>query len=387
MAEAVALRRVQRSIRSGDRVCLSGGMRLAVCFGAVAEGTEPHRLAARLTEAVGDRLTIGDQSIGLEVGVGVAVGSGANEPAELMDAALRSVRWRHPRPGPAPAAASDSEAVPTPPPYAGSPYTALDGSGPGSLRRRVAVGVGPRAFSPGGDPSVLVVDAVPNTSGIPGVTAHAVAACLADAGVTVSVTAPARPEVAGDGDRSGPTTPCPETVLLVVHPAPCRSQDPGASRQWEQPGVLCRSFRSAGAAVIVVSIGAAAAALAGCVENGAGGVIDIEDMPRHAAELARCAAAGELNGDSTNAARTAWARSPRFDPASLEPLMQLTPSERRVLYHLTAGSSASDISSLLVVSIATVRSHIRSILLKLDVGSQLAAVAIARGEHAGTAAR
>ena len=57
--------------------------------------------------------------------------------------------------------------------------------------------------------------------------------------------------------------------------------------------------------------------------------------------------------------------------------MQLTASERRVLYYLTKGKSAQDISGDLVVSLATVRSHIRSILRKLGVRSQLAAVAIA----------
>ena len=57
--------------------------------------------------------------------------------------------------------------------------------------------------------------------------------------------------------------------------------------------------------------------------------------------------------------------------------MLLTSSERRVLYFLTVGRSAQEIADELVVSLATVRSHIRSVLRKLGVRSQLAAVAVA----------
>jgi DNA-binding NarL/FixJ family response regulator len=64
-------------------------------------------------------------------------------------------------------------------------------------------------------------------------------------------------------------------------------------------------------------------------------------------------------------------------PARYVALMQLTASERRVLYFLTTGRAAQDIAKELVVSLATVRSHIRSILRKLGVRSQLAAVAMA----------
>ena len=59
--------------------------------------------------------------------------------------------------------------------------------------------------------------------------------------------------------------------------------------------------------------------------------------------------------------------------------MRLTSSERRVLFYLTTGTSPADIALELVVSLATVRSHIRSILRKLGVRSQLAAVALANG--------
>jgi DNA-binding NarL/FixJ family response regulator len=61
----------------------------------------------------------------------------------------------------------------------------------------------------------------------------------------------------------------------------------------------------------------------------------------------------------------------------LAPFDQLTTREHEVLYALTCGQSADDIATEYFVSIATVRSHIRSILMKLGVNSQLAAVALA----------
>lgn len=59
-------------------------------------------------------------------------------------------------------------------------------------------------------------------------------------------------------------------------------------------------------------------------------------------------------------------------------LRSLSPREAEVLSALIEGMSAETIASALFVSVATVRSHIRSILRKVDVTSQLAAVAAAR---------
>jgi DNA-binding CsgD family transcriptional regulator len=56
----------------------------------------------------------------------------------------------------------------------------------------------------------------------------------------------------------------------------------------------------------------------------------------------------------------------------------LTPREAQVLERLSEGDTASEIALADYVAVATVRSQIRSILRKLDVSSQLAAVAIYR---------
>ena len=62
-------------------------------------------------------------------------------------------------------------------------------------------------------------------------------------------------------------------------------------------------------------------------------------------------------------------RQERFD--------QLTVRERQVLAHLMRGHTVRDIAQLSVVSEATVRTQVKSILAKLSVTSQLAAVGLA----------
>ena len=62
----------------------------------------------------------------------------------------------------------------------------------------------------------------------------------------------------------------------------------------------------------------------------------------------------------------------------LAPFEQLTGREQEVLAYLIEGVPADAIAQECVVSVATVRTQIRSVLQKLDVNSQLAAVAMAR---------
>lgn len=57
---------------------------------------------------------------------------------------------------------------------------------------------------------------------------------------------------------------------------------------------------------------------------------------------------------------------------------QLTPREREVLHSLGNGHSAASIAEESFVSLSTVRSQIRSVLVKLGATSQLSAVALAR---------
>ena len=75
------------------------------------------------------------------------------------------------------------------------------------------------------------------------------------------------------------------------------------------------------------------------------------------------------------AARSIAALERRRDEA--EALARLTPSEARVLDLLIAGHTAARIAERTARSEHTVRSQIRSLLAKLDVSSQLVAVALA----------
>lgn len=71
-----------------------------------------------------------------------------------------------------------------------------------------------------------------------------------------------------------------------------------------------------------------------------------------------------------------WFRWLAEDDELRERLAHLSPREREVLDLLSAGCQVGEIVTALGVAETTVRSHIRSIRRKLDVGSQLAAVAV-----------
>jgi DNA-binding NarL/FixJ family response regulator len=66
-----------------------------------------------------------------------------------------------------------------------------------------------------------------------------------------------------------------------------------------------------------------------------------------------------------------------------EKLERLTRREREVLAELARGHRAQAVADQYVVSLATVRTQIRSVLSKLEVGSQLEAVALYRKGQSG----
>ena len=67
----------------------------------------------------------------------------------------------------------------------------------------------------------------------------------------------------------------------------------------------------------------------------------------------------------------------------VEKLGRLTQREREVLAELARGHRAQAVADQYVVSLATVRTQIRSVLSKLEVGSQLEAVALYRRGQSG----
>ena len=79
-------------------------------------------------------------------------------------------------------------------------------------------------------------------------------------------------------------------------------------------------------------------------------------------------------------------RSMRPDGVGMRPVRStLTSREWEVLDLICAGASTDEIADALVVSIETVRSHVKSILRKLEVGSRAEAVSAAHQLRAGAA--
>ena len=138
-----------------------------------------------------------------------------------------------------------------------------------------------------------------------------------------------------------------------------------ASGTWGVPARVAASFCGAGVTVLSLSVGAGAGALASCVAQGAIPLFSPDQLPHALRSL------GSPSGDE------APPDAELHLSEKFRALVGLTASERRVLFYMTEGWSAQDMTDELVVSLTTVRSHIRSVLRKLGVRSQLAAVALA----------
>jgi DNA-binding NarL/FixJ family response regulator len=161
----------------------------------------------------------------------------------------------------------------------------------------------------------------------------------------------------------------PVLVLLDLDLGAC-----GAS-EW-----LIAPLTAAGVRVLIMTGSEDRLRIAGALERGA---IGYQPKAQGFAALADCASDGlagrpvldpgrrEALLDELNRAR---ARRAGED----EPFDRLTDRERATLRALTEGHSVHMMARQWVVSEATVRSHVRGVLLKLEVGSQLAAVALAR---------
>jgi DNA-binding NarL/FixJ family response regulator len=135
-----------------------------------------------------------------------------------------------------------------------------------------------------------------------------------------------------------------------------------------------------GARVLMLTAVTDRARLAACIEAGAVGVVakaqPLDELVSAITEVI------EQGTALTYAQRQQWLAELREhrsqETQRLEPFDRLTERERQVLAALLDGWSADRIAEEWVVSITTVRSQIRSILLKLGVNSQLQAVAEAR---------
>jgi len=144
--------------------------------------------------------------------------------------------------------------------------------------------------------------------------------------------------------------------------------------------LLIAPLVAAGMRVIVLTGCTDRARLGGCLLAGATGIIDKAEDLESLVEQLRLAVSGQrvmpaqLRSDLIRENRSrAQARHRR-----LAPFEALTERERHVLAALVHGHQVDQICRDLYVSEATARTHVRGILRKLDVRSQLAAVALAR---------
>jgi len=404
----LALRRMERCIRPGDRLCLLGGPRVAVVLGNGSHRVAPSALGRRLARAMGDHLAVGATALDLHVAIGIGASTAEVEPATLAAAAMASLRHtrRHvgATAGTSPATlvavthVPDNQAVA---PGRGAPRGRFNGTEPCQrtgreprrLDRRVVVALddeGPFGASPAvnghhatggvegpieGAPALRVLlvdpDAAPAAGPRP----------VMEAVATVARRLGSRPVLSSGADLDALLLDFylskPDVAVVVLQPETFRH---GAGHPvtdaWDHAARITRALRDAGTPVIALSVGASAAALAVCVEQGAVGLLHSDLL---SPELARQATRRVTGNGSTSANGYDELRGPGQLPAPYDTLVHLTPSERRVLFHMMEGRSAAEIATTLVVSLTTVRSHIRSILRKLNVNSQLAAVALAFG--------
>jgi len=146
---------------------------------------------------------------------------------------------------------------------------------------------------------------------------------------------------------------------------------------------LIRPLSEAGGQVVMMTGVVERARLGACLEAGAVGVVSKSAGFDELVEAIRRAVAGEalLTSHQRQILLGELQAGRQADQQRAAPFAALSPREQAVLARLVNGETAEAIAEVSYVSLATVRSQIRSILNKLDVRSQLAAVALAR--HAG----
>jgi DNA-binding CsgD family transcriptional regulator len=357
-----ALGRIERAVRPDDRVCPVSTSSVAVRFGTVASPVPLEVLGARLARAVGPGLPFDHGDAVLSVAVGMAA-PGIGETAHRISRRARSAALASARSLAAVAGGHGATSVVT---------TDEETAGPGyrtsvAVRRRSVPGPVPTApvRSDGPGPArgrcVLVIDpmAVDDaTIGFPARTAASVAERTGCRTAT-AVVSPDGPLVTTVDDVDV------DLVVLVLDGAWVGRSSDWATGPWDLPAGLTTAYQDKGIPVLVVGAGAGAGGMAGCVTQGALALFTLERLGD---------ALRSLDGFSIDEAREVAALG---FPDRFRSLLGLTAGERKILFYLTEGWAAQDIADTLVVSLTTVRSHIRSVLRKLEVRSQLAAVAIA----------
>lgn len=139
---------------------------------------------------------------------------------------------------------------------------------------------------------------------------------------------------------------------------------------------LIEPLTTAGPAVVVLTGSADRSRWGECAHRGARAVVSKTRPLNEVLAVTRRLTQGlpVMSAREREALIATWHRDRAARRERRERLGRLTPSEREVLGHLVRGCRVSDIAGARRVSEATVRAHVRSILVKLGVSSQLAAV-------------
>ena len=153
---------------------------------------------------------------------------------------------------------------------------------------------------------------------------------------------------------------------------------------------LIAPLRESGAQVLVLTGTVDRIELARCLEAGALGIASKANGFGNVLDQIRRAADGESVTPITERTQLLadLAAHRRSENKRKAPFENLSARERDVLRMIVEGQQAAAIAKTSYVSLATVRTQIRSILMKLEVTSQVAAVALARqggwfDNHAG----
>ena len=143
---------------------------------------------------------------------------------------------------------------------------------------------------------------------------------------------------------------------------------------------LIGPLRELGADVLMLTGTTDRMELARCLEAGALGIANKANGFANVLDQVRRAADGECVTPITEKTQLLadLAAHRRIEDKRKAPFESLSARERDVLRQIVDGKQAAVIAKDSYVSLATVRTQIRSMLMKLDVTSQVAAVALAR---------
>jgi two-component system, NarL family, nitrate/nitrite response regulator NarL len=146
---------------------------------------------------------------------------------------------------------------------------------------------------------------------------------------------------------------------------------------------LIAPLSRAGANVVVITSSVDRARWGGCLRSGARKVLSKSGPLQETLATVRRLHQGlpVMSSDELERLLDAWRNERMATDVMRRRLELLTPRERQVLGALIEGHNVRDIARQSVVSEATVRTQVKSILGKLEVSSQLAAVGLAH--HVG----